>query len=65
MADEQEPECKTITEMLLYKMDRNLAVIGAIAIGITALLVGKTPEAMNIVALVAGGLVGFLGSRSK
>jgi hypothetical protein len=62
--DTPEVECKTLKEMLLYKMDRNLAVIGAIAIGLTALWIGKGPEAINIAALVAGGLVSFLGSRS-
>ena len=65
MADEAEPECRTFVQYLLFKLDRNLAVLGAIALGLSALWVGKGPEAMNIAALVAGGLVSFLGSRSK
>lgn len=68
MADEitaelKETGCRSVTEYLLYKMDRSLAILGIIGIAIVALFFIKTPE--NIVSAAIGGLVGYVGGRSK
>jgi len=65
MADEQEPECKTILDLVLYKIDRTLAVCGVIAIAMFALWVCKALDGMNIATTAIGGLVGYIGGRSK
>jgi hypothetical protein len=59
----KENGCRSISEYLLYKLDRSLAIIGIIAIAIVALFFVKTPE--NIVSAAIGGLVGYVGGRSK
>jgi type IV secretory pathway VirB2 component (pilin) len=55
---------KSIREMLLYKIDRTLAVVGIIALGAWALKVG-TNEAIQIAAAAVGFLGGFISGRGK
>ena len=63
MADEPEIECKTITQYILYKLDRSICVLGLIALGLYGMYIGKN-EAMQISIAVAGALAGYLGSRT-
>lgn len=67
MADEQvtdEIQCRTLKEMLLYKMDRTVAVVGVVAVAVYAVYLGS--EAALQVAMVAvGGLVAYLGVKGK
>ena len=57
-------ECKSIKEMILYKMDRTIAICGLIALGVTSLLVKEiSPTASNVIALVAGGLTTYIGGK--
>ena len=64
MADEvTEPECKTITQYILYKLDRTLAIGGIIIIALLAIWLGKT-DSSNIVMAGISGLVGYVGGRS-
>jgi hypothetical protein len=61
---EDDFQCKSATEYMLYKLDRTLAIIGVIAIAIFALWYGKAPDSLNIATAAIGGLVGYVGGRS-
>lgn len=61
---EKEPECKTLKEMLLYKMDRTLAVVGLIVLSGFALWL-RTPETITAGGLGIGALATFLGVKGK
>lgn len=69
MAEEVEVEvngipCRTILEVILYKMDRTLAIIGLVALGLTALFVKSvSPTASNVISLIAGGLTTYIGGK--
>jgi len=52
-----------IKEYILYKLDRTIAIVGLIAIGIYALYRGTT-EGMQITIAVAGVLGGYIGGRT-
>jgi len=57
-------ECRTMKEMILYKMDRTLAICGLILLGFTALMVKTlSPAATTVVSLIAGGLVTYIGGK--
>jgi len=57
-------ECRTFKEMILYKMDRTLAILGLILLGFTALMVKTlSPTATTVVSLIAGGLVTYIGGK--
>lgn len=57
-------ECRTTKEMILYKMDRTLAILGLIALGIIALTAKTvTVPAISVVSLIAGGLVTYIGGK--
>jgi len=57
-------ECKTMKEMILYKMDRTLAILGLIAIAIIALKTKTVAvPAIAVVSLIAGGLVTYIGGK--
>ena len=57
-------ECRTMKEMILYKMDRTLAILGLIALGIIALTTKTvTVPAISVVSLIAGGLVTYIGGK--
>ena len=64
MEDKLDPECRTLTEYLVYKVDRTLAILGVIGIAMLALYIGKAPDSMNIATAAIGGLVGYVGGRS-
>jgi len=57
-------ECKTFKEMVLYKMDRTIAICGLILLGFTALMVKTlSPAATTVISLIAGGLVTYIGGK--
>lgn len=57
-------ECKTLTQMILYKIDRTLAILGIIVLGIIAMTV-KVPEtAVQIVNGAIGALAVYIGGRT-
>lgn len=66
MADEaeKEPECRTLAEYVLYKLDRTVAILGIIVIALVALWMGKAPDSLQIAVAAIGGLVGYVGGRS-
>jgi len=74
VTDETEPkevlkidgvECRTFKEMILYKMDRTIAIVGIILLGALALSF-KTVNttASQIVMVAIGGLVTYVGGRT-
>jgi len=52
----------SVRKYILYKLDRNLAIIGIVVIGIFA-IVTKTTDSPIVMAAV-GGLTAYIGSRS-
>ena len=50
-------------QMVLYKLDRTLAILGIIVLGGIALFVGST-ESLQISTAAIGGLVGYVGGRT-
>jgi type IV secretory pathway VirB2 component (pilin) len=64
MADEVEPECKNLIQFLTYKLDRTIAILGLVALGLFGMWIGRN-EAMQVSIAVAGALAGYLGTRSK
>ena len=67
MADEikeVEPECRTLKDMIFYKMDRTLAVVGLVVLSGFALYL-RTPETIAAGALGIGALATFLGVKGK
>jgi len=57
-------ECRTFKEMILYKMDRTLAICGLILLGFTALMVKELSQiASTVVSLIAGGLITYIGGK--
>ncbi len=62
---ENEQVPKTFREMMLYKMDRTLAIAGLIGIGIVAMVISNlSTTAVQIVTVVGSGLVGYIGGRT-
>ena len=61
---EKPEECYTTGEYILYKLDRTLAVMGVIAIAITAMFLIERQEAMQIATAAVGGLIGYIGGRA-
>ena len=55
-------ECRTIKEMILYKMDRTIAVVGIVLLGCWAL--SKTAPDVNVTMAAVSGLVGYIGGRT-
>jgi len=62
--EELKPECRTVTEYLLYKLDRTLAVAGVIVIALCALWWVSANEALQIATAAVGGLIGYIGGRA-
>ena len=56
--------CRTFLEMLLYKMDRTLAVAGMIVLGGWGLYVGTEP-AIQVTSAALTGLGVYLGIKGK
>jgi len=61
---EEEPKNYTIQEYILFKLDRNIALIGLIMLGLWAMSL-KTPESFQIGLAVVSGLVGYVGGRGS
>ena len=58
-------ECRTFKEMILYKMDRTLAICGLVLLGIITLSVKEVSStASTIISLIAGGLVTYIGAKT-
>jgi len=64
MADEQEPECKTISQYLLWKLDRNLAIAGIITIGILSLCKVVPQDLQQLPSAAITALATYVGIRS-
>jgi hypothetical protein len=60
---EPEIQCRTLKEMLLYKMDRSIAIAGIVLIGVYSVYNG--PEMRDIAMGVVTGLGVFLGIKGK
>lgn len=61
---ESEQNGRTVKEMILYKMDRTLAIAGIIILGMAAMFVEHPVPASIQVSLVAiGGLVTYVGGK--
>jgi len=64
MNEIEEPKCRTILEYLLFKIDRTLAIVGLIAIGIFSILTSNIPDtSVKIIGSVVTGLSMYLGVR--
>jgi hypothetical protein len=63
IAGESGIQCRTLWEMLLYKLDRSIAVAGIVAVGIYSIYAG--PDMKDIAMGVATGLGVFLGMKGK
>ena len=59
-------ECRTIKEMILYKMDRTFAVLGIVLMGTWAISKGaEIPgPAIQIVGLAITALATYIGGRT-
>jgi len=67
MSDEEmTPECKTVLEIILYKMDRTLAILGIVAIAVFCMIsksqVNDSSVQISMAAIT--GLATFIGARS-
>ena len=63
---EEELKGYTIPEFLLFKLDRTLAIVGLVAVALTALWVNDISEpAKVVVSGIAGGLGVYLGVRGS
>ena len=60
----QDPECKTLKEMLLYKMDRTIVVLGVVGLSAYAFYL-RTPETIAAGSLGIGALAAYLGAKGK
>jgi len=67
MADEKEicKEDYNLKNLILYKMDRTLAIGGLIVIGIFAMYAEIPAEAAKIATGVVGALAVYVGGRTK
>ena len=54
----------SMSEQILWKLDRSLAIIGIIAIAIVSIFFYKGSEGVQIVSAAIGGLVGYVGGRT-
>lgn len=64
MTDEiTEATPRNLKEMLLYKIDRTLAILGIVILGAWALKIG-TNEAIQIAMAAIGMLGGYVGGRT-
>ena len=59
-------ECRTIKEMILYKMDRTFAVLGIVLMGTWAISKGADMPApsIQIVGLAITALATYIGGRT-
>lgn len=55
----------SLGQYLLYKLDRSTAIVGIIAIAVTALFVyAPKAEGVQIASNAIAGLVGYIGGRA-
>jgi hypothetical protein len=66
MAEEiQDPASYSIKDLILYKLDRTLAIAGLVAIGVWSLAKDAgSPEIIQVTIAVVGVLGGYIGGRS-
>jgi len=59
-------ECRTIKEMILYKMDRTFAILGIVLMGTWAISKGTEmpASAIQIVGLAITALATYVGGRT-
>jgi type IV secretory pathway VirB2 component (pilin) len=64
--EENIEECDkfSIRQYILFKLDRNIAIVGLIAIGLAALFKGATWDE-KVVSGVVGALAVYLGARGS
>lgn len=58
-------ECRTWGEYILYKLDRTLAILGIVAIAVSALVIPVIAESKEICAAGISVLGVYIGGRSK
>lgn len=56
-------ECRSFKEMILYKMDRTLAIAGIILLGVWAMNVKTEIPALPIATAAVGALSVYVGGR--
>ena len=59
----EEEKCYSVKEYVLWKLDRTIAVLGLVALGVWALY-RNTPETVQIGIAVVGVLGGYIGGRA-
>ena len=60
----EEKQTYTIIEYILFKIDRSIAIVGLISIGLSAVFIPEIPEtAIKVIAPVVSGLCFYLGAR--
>jgi len=59
----KEPKRYGILQYILFKLDRNIAISGLVAMGLWSIYT-LTPESIQIANTIAGGLVGYIGGRA-
>ena len=57
-------ECKTLTQMIMYKIDRTLAIGGIIALGIVSMSVTLPTTGVQIVNSAISALAVYIGGRT-
>ena len=63
VSGDSEPVCHTLTEYMLYKLDRTIALGGLIVITMWVCWL-RMPEGMQIVNTAVGGLIGYICGRT-
>jgi len=63
-SDSDDPVAHTMTEYVLYKLDRSMAIMGIIGIAIVSIFVLGGNEGVQIATGAVGGLVGYVGGRT-
>lgn len=59
MNGETPTTARTIKELMLYKVDRTLAIVGLSAVTITALILGHK----EVASMGVGGLAAYIGGK--
>ena len=59
-----EPKKYSIKEYILFKLDRNIAIVGLVALGVAAIILRPTGYE-KIVSAVVGALAVYIGSRGS
>lgn len=57
---ETEPVCRSLKDLFFYKLDRNLAILGIVSLGVASLAIGNKEG----VALSVGALATYIGNRA-